>query len=146
MNKIIVPIICFVLIIYLIFLAYLFICDPFTDYEDQLGIRKLIHGTYQPIEEKIVDGYIYKYYDDICLVFYESGGFVRSEITGDKYKLDGEISVGSKRSVVEEFYSKKPPIKDLEENQFGFIEDYTWVHFYFDEFDKVEKILIYTGP
>ena len=118
----------------------------YVDYYEQLGINEMIFTDTAPLREEEIDGYLYKYYEDICIVFYENGGFVRAEILGDTYKFDKGVSVGSKRDWVESVFIGKQKIKDLEKNQFGFIEDYIWIHFYFDENDTVEKILVYSGP
>lgn len=112
-----------------------------------LEIIEFIKSTQEPLRKIETKEYIYKYYEDICLVFRSSGTYVRAEITGDKYKLNDDIKVGSEKHVVEQTFAKKKKIRDLPDNQFGFIEDNVWYHFYYDETNKVEKILVYSvGP
>ena len=108
---------------------------------------KSVRTTKEPLKEIVKDGYIYKYYEDLCLVYRSSGAYVRAEITGDKYILDDGIKVGSEKKVVEQKYAEKYKIKDLPDNEFGFIEDDVWYHFHYNELGQVETISIYTvGP
>ncbi|MGM9552050.1 MAG: hypothetical protein ACI3XA_07325 [Clostridia bacterium] len=105
-NLIILFLIC---IFVLLFICFVFQQNKptYTDYYERLGIRALIVKPSVPLDERTVGDYIYRYYDDISLVFNSSNAFIRAEITGDKYKLDEGISVGSKRDSIEKVFLKK---------------------------------------
>lgn len=132
----------------LVLVIVVFSCrHTYTDYFETLGIWDLMRGDEKPSEEKTIDGYTYKYYDGICLVYDKANVFMRAEITDGKYSLEKGIKVGSERKDVEKAFKNKTKIKDLEENEFGFLEtDFIWVEFAFDKDEKVNKIKIYQGP
>ncbi len=132
----------------LVLVIVIFSCrNTYTDYFETLGIWDLVRGDEKPSEEKTIDGCTYKFYDGICLVYGEANVFMRAEIIDGKYSLEKGIKVGSDRKDVEKAFKDKTKIKDLEENEFGFLEtDFIWVEFTFDKDEKVDKIMIYQGP
>lgn len=73
-------------------------------------------------------------------------GFMRIEIYDTKYKFEnGKIAVGVDKETVNNVYKKYSTIKDLPENQIGYIVNNLWVCFELDN-SVVDKILLYYGP
>lgn len=123
------------------------ICFPVEkrkNYLEDMEIYKLMNS--KPKKEFVVNQETYRQYDGICLVYDEEELFRRAEIYDDSYKFEKGISVGSKRSAVENVFGKKKKIKDPKENEWGFIEEDIWISFQFDENDTVELIYLFYGP
>lgn len=136
-----------VLIVVTIIKAGFYNTLKYKNHEVILNEIEKVRTTKEPLKEITKDDYTYMYYEDLCFVYGSSGAYIRAEIIGDKYMLDDGIKVGSEKKVVDQKYADKYKIKDLPDNEFGFIEDDVWYHFYYNELGKVEKISIYTvGP
>lgn len=73
--------------------------------------------------------------------------FMRIEVHDAKYKFEhNKISVGTEKEVVENVYKKHEMIKDLPDNQVGYIIDSLWVRFEFNDSNVAQKIVLYFGP
>ena len=111
------------------------------DYLERFGVRQFMEAE-SAAESEIVskDGFLYKYYDGLCVVYNDKGRFAHAEITGEQYRY-GKIGVGSSRAYVEKKFKNKPKIVDLKNNEFGFIEGEQWIYFSFKD-DLADKITI----
>ena len=108
----------------------------------------VIEANGEPLREEEADGQLYVYYDGLRIVFPENKtALLRAEVTGKNYGFSqGLVKVGGSKAFVEALYCLKQKIKDLPPGEFGFIDDEVWVHFKYDDNDKVKEILIYFGP
>lgn len=73
--------------------------------------------------------------------------FKRIEIYDDIYKFTwSNICVGANKEKIEWEYRNSVPIKDLAQNEVGYIVDNLWIKFQFAEDETVEKIDLFYGP
>lgn len=96
------------------------------------------------IEKDGYDIFLFKNYSNTTEYHYS---FMRIEVNDAKYKFEhNKISLGTEKRVVENVYKQQDMIKDLPDNQVGYIIDSLWVRFEFDDSNVVEKIILYFGP
>lgn len=72
--------------------------------------------------------------------------FERVIIWSEKYRFtEKNIGVGSGKEDIINYYKDSKLIKDLPENQIGYIIDDYWIYFYIDNNDKIEEIRLTRG-
>lgn len=96
------------------------------------------------IEKDGYDIFLRKNYSNTTEYHYS---FMRIDVNDDKYKFEhNKVSLGTEKGVVENVYKRHDMIKDLPDNQVGYIIDSLWVCFEFNDSNIVEKIILYFGP
>lgn len=143
---------CAVLILVLVY--YLF--HPLTyktDYFYALGIgvshlySDLIERKGEPLDVvKNENGDWIVYYDGLGINFgkyYKKSSFQVVRVTGNQYKFGfWQIGIGTSRKKIESVYKHIDKIKDLPKEEFGIIDNGTWVYFKFDKNNNVSEIVI----
>lgn len=92
-------------------------------------------------------------YEGVSFIWYNAdlnGIFVCSEITSSKISFGKKnVSVGMSKQEIQRIYNRGfiKPIKDLPNNELGYIDgtDDTWVYFKFNDKDVVNKIVLAHG-
>ena len=148
----------------IIFLSCIILCgiiwilkNPFcydSDYWKDIGLQgahiysNIVSQKGEPQEIKHIDNESIVTYDDVRFVWYNqdfNGVFVRVEIV-DNTVLIGkkDLCIGSDENDVKKAYNSVfiKSIKDLPKNCVGYIDNGVCVIYYFDEYNKVNKITI----
>ena len=105
----------------------------------------IIKENGNPTLEKNIDDRSYMIYDGISFAFTNgfNGIFISAEITSTAYRFGRhKIGVGSTKAEVQKAYGKINPIKDLADNEFGYIDGGVWIIFRVNSDDIVEKIIL----
>ncbi len=154
MKKILFTILSLIALIAVIF----FINNPScydSTYWQEIGLKNsllyedVVSQKGEPEEIEYINNECIVKYNDVQFVWYETelkGVFLRAEIIEDTISFGRkQLSIGSSRSIVEKAYKsifiKK--IKDTPMNVLGYIDgSELGIYFYFDEDDKVSKIVL----
>lgn len=126
-----------------------------TNYYSSLGLghswlyNDIIYSIGYPVLETYdVSGQILMNYDGFTIVHSnKKNGIMESvRITGNQYRFGYfQIGVGTSKKQLQRIYKHIKKIKDLPKNEFGVIENNTWIWFEFDESNCVSKMTLTLG-
>lgn len=101
----------------------------------------------KPNNEKRKNMWRYAYYDDCIIIYNEDDCLMSVQIISSKVRYGlWNVGIGDNRDKIKRAYHNISGIKDLSENEEGYIDNGLWVVYHFNQYNIVDKIIISYGP